>query len=86
MKDYTMPPKGHVDSSIYSLLIISLAVFLTLTLYNGIISHTNHLQSNLIYESERLQNFSWLISVCAPWILSLMLLVKGNIFLNILNW
>ncbi len=83
MKDYLSLQK---DNQIYFYLIISLGLFLVLTLYNGIINHVKHFQSNLIYESERLQYFSWIISIFGPWILSLMLLVKGNIFLNILNW
>jgi hypothetical protein len=85
MKDYLSLQK-HDDSQIYFYLIISLGMFLVLTIYNGIINHVKHFQANLIYESERLQYFSWIISIFGPWILSLMLLVKGNIFLNILNW
>jgi hypothetical protein len=85
MKDYLSLQKDD-HNQIYFYLIISLGLFLVLTLYNGIINHVKHFQANLIYESERLQYFSWIISIFGPWILSLMLLVKGNIFLNILNW
>ncbi len=87
MKDFLFTKQKHEDSTLYTALTISLVLLLILTLMNGIVVHVNLLYISIKTASDfSFNSFYWIISIFSPWILSLLLLVNGKVFLNFLNW
>ena len=79
--------KKGLNTTIYSVLFNLVVYFLIITLFYGIINHTNLLWKAVNKSDGSSKSLLFgLLAFCSPWILSLLLIVNGNIFLNILNW
>jgi hypothetical protein len=79
--------KKGFNTEIYQILFKLLIGFLILTLLYGIINHTKLLWKGVNKSDGSNKSLLYgLIAFCSPWILSLLLIVNGKIFLNILNW
>jgi hypothetical protein len=94
MNDYFLGMKnfeGNMKGSsivMISYIEVVMGLFLVFTLINGIINHSEllHLYSKSQEGNKNHNIISLIFSIFSPWILSMLLLVNGRIFLNFLNW